>query len=226
MIIFKHAFKRSLSQRVSSIAIFLLPIVFIFIPSFGTPYPNGLYLNGMTIFFTAFLLCKPLVEERLNKISVRISATPVPYMTYLGSHLLAYLVILFGQNLIFLLGFRLYWPNLDIDYFSIVLLYILFDLFALSFCLFWNSLFKSYTLAFGLFSGAGSIMCLVTGITIPLKIIPESFQNIVLVFPTYWLPYGIDSMYANNMGYAILSCCILLVYSGIFFLMGSKRRFV
>lgn len=226
MIIFKHAFKRSLSQRASIVAIFLLPIAFVFIPAFGNSYPNGLYLNGMTIFFTSFLLCRPLVEERLNKISVRISAAPIQYMSYLASHLLAYTVILINQNLIFLLVFRLRWPDLAINYFSILMLYFLFDLLALTFCLFWNSLFKSYTLSFGLFSGVGSIMCLVTGISIPLKMIPENFQNLVLVLPTYWLPYGIDSLYAKNIEYTILSGCILLVYSGIFFLIGSKRRYV
>ena len=59
MIIFKHALKRCLSQRIHTLAIFLLPAGIIFIPQQGNYYPNGLYLYGMII-FTAFLLLNQL----------------------------------------------------------------------------------------------------------------------------------------------------------------------
>src|SRR5690554_3372092 len=102
MIIFKHALKRSFNQPLSILITLILPIAIIFIPSLGNGYPNGLYLYGMLSLFSAFILSKPIVEERLSGIIIRISATPTKYISYLSSHLLAYLSILVVQNIIFI----------------------------------------------------------------------------------------------------------------------------
>jgi ABC-2 type transport system permease protein len=225
MIIFKHALKRCFAQPITILIILILPLALIFIPKQSSTYPNGLYLYGMISLFSAFLLCKPIVEERINKIMIRISSAPTDYITYLSSHLLAYMLILIVQSIIFLLGIHFYWQDNGINYLFVFSLYFIFNIMAITFCLFWNSLFKSYSLAFGLFSGAASVMCLVSGISMPLRLIPEGIRKFTLVLPTYWLPYGLDSLYSGNINYVLISHGILLVYSGVFLLIGCRRRY-
>lgn len=225
MIIFKHALKRSLAQPISILITLILPIGIIFVPPLANSYPNGIYLYGLLSLFSAFILSKPIVEERLNKITVRISATPTKYISYLSSHLTAYTSILVVQNIIFILGIYLYWKDLNINYWYIFSLNFVYILMSIAFSLCWNSLFKSYNLSFGLFSGFASIMCLVSGVTMPLQVIPEEIKKFIVVLPTYWLPYGLNSLHDGNIKYVLIAHLVLLIYSGIFLLIGSKRRY-
>ncbi len=225
MIIFKHALKRSFNQPLSILITLILPIAIIFIPSLGNGYPNGLYLYGMLSLFSAFILSKPIVEERLSGIIIRISATPTKYISYLGSHLLAYLSILVVQNIIFILGIYIYWSDIDINYGFILSLNFAYSIMAIAFSLCWNSLFRSYNLSFGLFSGIASVMCLFSGISMPLKFIPKNIEKFIIVLPTYWLPYGLNSLHDGKINSVLIAHLVLLVYSGILLLIGSKRRY-
>lgn len=225
MIIFKHALKRSFNQPLSILITLILPIAIIFIPSLGNGYPNGLYLYGMLSLFSAFILSKPIVEERLSGIIIRISATPTKYISYLSSHLLAYLSILVVQNIIFILGIYIYWSDIDINYGFILSLNFAYSIMAIAFSLCWNSLFRSYNLSFGLFSGIASVMCLFSGISMPLKLIPENIEKFIIVLPTYWLPYGLNSLHDGKINSVLIAHLVLLVYSGILLLIGSKRRY-
>lgn len=225
MIIFKHALKRSFNQPLSILITLILPIAIIFVPVLGNGYPTGLYLYGMLSLFSAFILSKPIVEERIRGIIIRISATPTKYISYLSSHLLAYLSILVVQNIIFILGLYIYWSNIDINYGFILSLNFAYSIMAIAFSLCWNSLFRSYNLSFGLFTGFASVMCLFSGISIPLRFIPENIKKFIIVLPTYWLSYGLDSLYYGKINSVLIAHFVLLVYSGILLLIGSKRRF-
>jgi len=225
MIIFKHALKRSFNQPLSILITLILPIALIFIPDLNNGYPNGLYLYGMLSLFSAFILSKPIVEERLSGIIIRISATPTKYISYLSSHLLAYLSILVVQNIIFILGIYIYWSEIDINYGFILSLNFAYSIMAIAFSLCWNSLFRSYNLSFGLFSGVASVMSLFSGISMPLRFIPENIEKFIIVLPTYWLPYGLSSLHDGKIKSVLIAHLILLVYSGILLLAGSKRRF-
>jgi|BioPla2DNA2_1021312.scaffolds.fasta_scaffold16532_4 ABC-2 type transport system permease protein len=225
MIIFKHALKRSFNQPLSILITLILPIALIFIPDLNNGYPNGLYLYGMLSLFSAFILSKPIVEERLSGIIIRNSATPTKYISYLSSHLLAYLSILVVQNIIFILGIYIYWSEIDINYGFILSLNFAYSIMAIAFSLCWNSLFRSYNLSFGLFSGVASVMSLFSGISMPLRFIPENIEKFIIVLPTYWLPYGLSSLHDGKIKSVLIAHLILLVYSGILLLAGSKRRF-
>lgn len=225
MIIFKHALKRSLAQPISILITLILPIGIIFVPPLTNSYPNGIYLYGLLSLFSGFILSKPIVEERINKISVRISATPTKYISYLGSHLMAYTSILVVQNIIFILEIYLYWKDLNINYGLIFTLTSAYSLMVIALSLCWNSLFRSYNLSFGLFSAFASLMCLVSGVTMPLQVIPEEIKKFIVVLPTYWLPYGLKSLNDGNINYVLIAHLVLLVYSVILLLIGSKRRY-
>lgn|SRR5690554_269767 len=225
MTIFKHALKRSFSQSINIIVIFILPLVSIFIPGEGETFPNGMSLYGMINLFSAFLLCKSITEDRTNNITLRIFSSPIKFITYFSSYLLAYTIILTIQNIIFVIGIFIYWDDAVFNYGLIFLLYLFYSFMTISFSLFWNSLFKSYNLSFALFSGFGSVMCLLSGISIPIQLIPDKLKNIIQILPTYWLPSGLDAIYNGKMDSVLLSFTILIIFSGIFLLIGSRRRY-
>ncbi|NLZ82284.1 MAG: ABC transporter permease [Clostridiales bacterium] len=225
MIIFNHALKRILAQPLNIFVIMIMPLPLIFIPSSDNIYPNGFYMYGLLSLFSAFLLCRSIVKERSNKIVQRISAAPISYASYLSGHLLAYVLILTVQAILFTLGLKLYYSDMNINFNMIFILFFTFNIMTISFCLFWNSLFRSYILSYSLFSGVASLMALASGITMPLAFLPNSIRNFSMFLPTYWLPYGLEVLYNNNTSYVLLSLIILLIYSGVFLLIGSRRRF-
>lgn len=225
MTLFKHALKRSFAQPINIIVIFILPIAALLIPAQGRGFPNGLFIYGMINLFSAFLLCRPIIEDRANEIIVRISSAPTSYMAYLGSHLLAYILILTLQNIIFTSAVYLYWGDAVFGHGFIFSLYFAFSIMTVALCLCWNSLFRAYNLSFGLFSGAGPVMCLISGISIPLQVFPDNIRNFILILPTYWLPSGLDALYNGKLNSVLISHIVLLVYAGILLLIGSKRRY-
>ena len=86
---------------------------------------------------------------------------------------------------------------------------------AITFSLFWITLFKSFSLAFGLFS-IGSIMCLVSGITMPLQIIQRIFETLLCFYPpigyhTEWILY-IKEIFGMSQ-YQDVFCSCTQVYS-------------
>ncbi len=225
MTLFKHVLKRSFAQPINILVIFILPLVVLFIPAEGGGFPNGLSIYGLINLFSAFLLSRPIIEDRSSRIIIRISSTPISYFYYLGSHLLAFLLILTVQNIVFTLGIYLYWGEVVFNYGLIFILYFLFSIMTIAFSLCWNSLFKSYNISFALFSGLGSLMCLISGVTIPLQIYPESIRNKIMVLPTYWLPSGLEAVYNDKIIGVLMAYVVLLVYSGVLLLLGSKRRY-
>lgn len=225
MIIFKHALKRSLAQPLNIFVIMILPLALIFIPSTDNIYPNGFYIYGLLSLFSAFLLCRSIVEERVNKIVQRISSAPLSYASYMCGHLLAYNLILTAQAALFTLGLKLFYRTMKTDFFMVFILFFTFNIMTISFSLFWNSLFRSHILSYSLYSGVASLMALTSGITMPLAFLPDRVRSFSMILPTYWLPYGLQVLYNNNTRYVWLSLIILILYSGVFILIGSRRRF-
>ncbi len=86
-------------------------------------------------------------------------------------------------------------------------------------------MFRSYTTSFALFSGIGSIMCLISGLSFPLSLLPQSIQTMVRVLPTYYLAHGLLMLGKQSGSGILLSAVVLWIFAGIFLLIGSKRRF-
>lgn len=225
MTLFKHALKRSFAQPINILVIFILPLAALFIPVAGGGFPNGLSIYGMINIFSAFLLSRLIIEDRSSKIIIRISSTPISYFYYLVSYLLAFLLVLTMQNIIFILGIYLYWGEVVFNYGLIFILYFLYSIMTIAFSLCWNSFFRSYNISFALFSGLGSLMCLISGVSIPLQIYPDSIRNKIMILPTYWLPSGLEAVYNDKIIGVITAYIVLLVYSGVLLLLGSKRRY-
>ncbi|HLV10533.1 MAG TPA: ABC transporter permease [Halanaerobiales bacterium] len=225
MTLFKHALKLSFSQPVNILVIFILPLAALFIPAEGDSFPHGLSIYGMINLFSAFLLARLIIEDRSSKIIIRVLSTPISYFDYLKSYLLGFLLILTVQNIIFTLGVYFYWGEVVFNHGLIFILYFLFSIMTIALSLCWNSFFRSYNISFALFSGVGSVMCLISGISIPLQIYSNSIRNKIMILPTYWLPSGLEAVYNGKIASVIISYIVLLVYSGVLLLLGSKRRY-
>lgn len=225
MTIFLLALRTNLQQKFSLFLLVVFPVVLLFIPSTGGSLPMGMSLYGLLNFYSAFLMTRPVVEDRMRKVVVRIAASPVSHATYLFSHLGAALVLLALQATLFVIACVIrFGPNLT-NYVVLWLLYVAYSVMVLSFSLAWNTMFRSYTTSFALFSGVGSIMCLISGLSFPLHLLPESIQRLVRILPTYWLAHALAALYEKQSAGILLAGVVLLVFAGIFLLLGSKRRF-
>jgi len=224
MNIFTFAFKENLKQPINILIIILLPIAVLMIP--GSPYgfPHGVYLVGLLIIFSAYLISRPLVEDRMKGIIHRIEASPVTHMNYLSSHLAAYFIVLMFQSLVFIVGTLLFHGESTFNHWMIYSLYLSFGFMCLTLTLAFTSFFHNFALAFGIYSGFGSLMSLLGGISMPLYIIPEKIIPYIRFLPTYWLPYGLNSVYESEINGFLIAHAVLLIYAGIFLLIGSKRR--
>jgi ABC-2 type transport system permease protein len=224
MNLYLFAIREDARHPLNIILIFLLPIPVLFIPANPGSYPFGLSLYGMIIVYSSFLLSRPLVEDRMKGIAVRIAASPISSLCYLANHLLGYLTLLVVQIFILLLGSLIIHGDAVSGRVVLFTLYLTFGVMSLSMALAWNVLFKSYNLSFGIFSGVASILCLLSGVSLPLFLLPDQLIRYIMFLPTYWLPFGLEAWHGGNTMQLIQAQAILLGYAGIFLLIGSKRR--
>jgi ABC-2 type transport system permease protein len=224
MSIFIFALKENLRHRISLLMILVFPLVLLFIPSMDGMLPMGFGLFGLLNFYSAFLMSRPIAEDRMNKVMVRIAASPVSHFYYLVSHLAAAALLLSIQCLVFVIASAIFFGFSMVNYFVLFLLYCSYSVMGISFALAWNMMFLSYTTSFALFSGVGSIMCLISGLSFPLRLLPIAMQRTVRVLPTYWLAHGLGALGDSSPSGLLLSVVILWTFTGIFLLVGSKRR--
>jgi ABC-2 type transport system permease protein len=224
MSIFTLALIKTTKQKANFLLVLLFPIPLLLIPENGNGFNTGLGTYGLLNMFTAFLLCRPLVEDRMRGVLLRIAAAPIHYLKYAAGHLSAYLLVLCIQIALFMAGTILIRDYQPVQYFQLSILYLAFSFMSTAFAVAWNSLFTSYSLSFALFSGFGSLLALISGVSIPLMFIPEGLQLYTRFLPPYWLPYGIDAIYRHNLSGLVLSVMILCGYAAVMLLAGTKRR--
>ena len=224
MSIFMFALRENLRQRLALLMILVFPLVLLFIPSMSGMLPMSFGLFGLLNFYSAFLMSRPIAEDRMRKVVVRIAASPVSHFYYLASHLAAAALLLSIQSLVFICASMILYGVSLVNYLVLFILYCSYSVMGLSFALAWNTMFRSYNTSFALFSGVGSIMCLVSGLSFPLSLLPQSIQTVVRILPTYWLAHGLLALGDSSKAGLLLSIVILWTFAGIFLLIGSKRR--
>ena len=224
MNIFQIALKKNIRHKVNLFLIFILPFPLLLIPGNEFSLPFGMYLYGMLILYTAFLLARPIAEDRMKGMILRIASSPVHILRYLGGHLSAYLLLLIFQITLFLGASALVHQLNGVVYLYFFGLYLSYAAMSTALAVAWNSLFRSFNLSFSLFAGFASIMCLVSGVTMPLSLIPLSIQKFVMFLPTYWLPYGIDAIHGERFIDLVQAHAILIAYATIFLLAGTRRK--
>lgn len=224
--IFKQALISILKNKLNIILLWILPIFIIFIPAYipgGLPFGFNMY--GLLNLFIAFFMGKRILEDRQNGTTIRIAVSPIGYLRYLIEHLLAFFVVIMVQVLIFLTAMFIYWPALEVSFMYMLLLYMVYTLMTISMILCWNAMFKTYVMSVSIFGALVSLLALLSGLTLEITWLPQVLQDAALILPTYWLTYGLTAINNSNMLNIMLTYVILIVYSIIFMLVGSKRRF-
>lgn len=226
LVLFRHAWRKSFEQKINIAILLLLPVAIVFIPPHESTFPFGMYIYGLVNLFSAFTLSRTIMEDRIRGMMVRIIAAPVKYIEYMGAHMLAFMLILTVQNLLFLLLANLRWNEYIFSNPAIFLLYFCYNMMSITLALAWNVMFHSYSLSFALYSGFASILCLVTGVTIPLFLFPDQLRRYVAVLPTYWLSNGLEAIYNQRQDTVIPAALVLMAYGVLFLIAGSRKKYV
>lgn len=226
MTFFCFALLRSLRKKNTMVLSTVLPLILIFIrPIWQSDEIDGFALYGMFLLFAAFSHVRQIMNDRVTGTAVRIFAAPITTFQYLSQSLLAFWLILSLQSLAFILiGAFLYnWSVLT--GLRLIISYTIFSAAGISFSLAWNSLFRSKVMSDAVFSIVVSFMALLGGIFMPIEILPDPLRYVGMLFPTYWLSNSLSRIdEATNNGTYWVSILILLLFSTIFLLFGSKRR--
>lgn len=226
MTIFQFALIRSMRKKFTLLTLCTIPIIMIFItPLWATGEGFGFNFYGIIILYTAFLLVRAILTDRINKITIRIFAAPVTTLQYLFQNLMGFLMLIILQIIVIISigSIRYHWELSD----TIILasIYILFAANAISFSLAWNSLFRSKEMSDGVFSVVISVMSLLGGVFVPLSYLPGVLQKIGMIFPTYWLSTAlIEIQSEKNFLKIFLAAGMLILFSVACLIFGSKRR--
>ena len=229
MSILKFALKRSLQSKTNLIFIIILPIGLIFLPiepDSWTSLPYGYHYFGTILLFVSVRLAAILLEDRQQGIIKRIAMAPVSNLSYLTQNVLAFSLILLLPILLLISGGIFYGHEL---YHTgrLFLLYVCFAFAALSMSLAWVSIYRNKETSFLVFMVIVVLMTLVSGIMLPIEIMPDNIEKVAYSLPTYWYNKGLTAIVSQaSLPEFLLPLVILLAFSLLFLLIGSKRKIV
>lgn len=226
MTIFKYAFKRTFRDKTNLIFLTLFPIGAIFLPAqeYWPLLPFGYQYFGVLILFVSIRLTGIMLEDRQKGVVKRLAAAPITHFYYLWQNLLAFAIIIIAQCIIVVIGGVLYGHELY-EPLNLLILYIVFSLTAIALSLAWNSLYRSKGSSFLVFMAVIILMALLGGTFFPTDMLPDTLENIAVIFPTYWLAEGIEwIVLGNDSADFLLINGVLLLYTFLFLIIGSIRR--
>lgn len=226
MTIFYYTFIRVLRNKQTFFVITLIPLIMIFIPMLWKEGSLlGLTLYGIIILYGSFLLTKSIMTDRVNGTVIRIFSAPVKTSKYLCQTLLAYSILLTFQISLIIFVCKLLYNWELILALQLFLCYTVFATTSIGFSLAWNSLFRSKVMSDSVFSVVISLMSILGGIFIPISLLPDMFKRLGMLFPTYWLSNALINLYENkDLQNYVLSIGILILFTVLYIIFGSKRR--
>jgi len=185
----------------------------------------GFQYYGILLLFIAVGLAGIIMEDRTNKVLVRMGVAPITHFQYLWQNLLAYSLILIGLNVVVVtVGIIVHGEVLN----SPLLLFVIYSFFsitALGFALAWYSIFSNKETAISILSGVIMLMTMMGGVMWPIQIMPVIFQKIAMLLPTYWLAEAVIIVaYGAPTVNLILPLSMMLMFSIAFLLLGSRRK--
>jgi len=228
MTIFIYALKRGLRNPALTALFFLLPVGLAFLPRPpGDALPTGFHIYGILLLFTAFLLIRLIVEDRENGVFLRIGAAPVTHLRYLVETLVAYALVLLAQNAILIVAGVLTQGGSLIAPWLLFAAYAVFSSTAIAFCLAVCALFRLREAAYGTCSGLIIVIAMLGGAYFPTEMMPAALQRVAMVTPTYWLFNALSLVErGGEPSRFALSLGIMVLFTIVFLIAGSKRRLV
>ena len=228
MIILRFALKRGLGNPFVTAFLLLLPAGVVFLPrGLGAALPVGFHIYGIILLFTAFVMIRIIVEDRESGVFLRIGAAPVTHFQYLLESLLAYALVLLVQNaLVVGLGILVHGRSLVAPW-RLFAAYGVFSSTAIAFCLAVCALFRLREVAYGTCSTLIIVISMLGGAYFPVEMMPVSLQRVSMVTPMYWLFNALRiAERGDDHSQFALSLGIMLLFTTVFLIAGSKRRLV
>ncbi|MCC5912725.1 MAG: ABC transporter permease [Clostridiaceae bacterium] len=229
MTIFNFVFKRYFRKKSNIIFLLLLPLASVFLPVGEHyewfPLPMGFQYYGILLLFIAARLTSIVMEDRTNKTLLRIGVAPITHFQYLFQNLLAFSLILMVANFLVVVAGRFIHGEVLVSPLMFFFIYSIFSFTAIGFSLAWVSLFKNKEAAFSVLAGVFILMAILGGVMFPIQALPETFQRLAMLLPTYWLMESMQLVIrGGSLGDFILSLGMMLMFSFAFILFGSRKR--
>lgn len=226
MTIFNFVFKRYFRSRSNILFLLILPIASVFLPvGEWLPIPLGFQYYGILQLFIATRLASIIMEDRTNKILLRIGVAPVTHFQYLWQNLLAYSTIMIMVNLVVVIvGVFVHGEGL-ISPILLFIIYSFFSMTAIGFSLAWYSLFRNKEAAINILTGVIMLIAILGGTMFPIEILPTFFQRLAMLLPTYWFAEGVILVaFGASIVDLALPLAMMFMFSMAFLLLGSRRR--
>ena len=229
MTIFNYALLRGIRSPLSMIVNCLVPLVIILIRPMWTDGSNvGFGLMAFPVMSGAFLMSQSILTDKLDGAIIRILAAPMTMRRYLAENLLSCTLPLMVQMaLVSLLGFILYDWTLTLS-FGFFLCYTMLTLATVGMSFAWSCLFKDKDNSNVGFIFVIMFMAILSGVALPLEILPGVLQYVGVVFPVYWAMQGLNSVLETGAISAEfwLAMAAMLLFTVAFLLYGGKRRII
>lgn len=226
MTIFRFALMRSLRNGYNIGLLLALPLFIVFWPADAySPLPVGYRYYGIILLFGAAKLVHLILADRMSRIVVRISAAPVTHFQYLLQNLLAFAALLLVQAAVVVAcGIPLHGSTFPSPA-ALFMLYACFSLTAIAFSLAWCSQFRNKETSFIILASVIMLLSMVGGLFWPVELLPAWMQRAAMLLPTYWLAEGLKLVsFGAQAGELLVPAGMLLLFTLVFLLIGSKRR--
>ncbi|TCK93340.1 ABC-2 type transport system permease protein [Natranaerovirga hydrolytica] len=228
MTLFKFVFKRFFKYKFNFLLLFGVPFLVLFPVNIEhTFFPIGFQFYSMIIMIVSVRLAAIIAEDRMSKVLIRIGVAPLTHFKYLFQNLLAYSILLIGQNaLVILVGVILYNQEIT-NPLGVFIIYSVFAITSIGFALAWYAFFRNKETAFQIAIAAIVAISMLGGLFWPVEIMPDLLQKIARLVPSYWV---YESMRLLNNGANLIEfvmpLLVLLLFAIIFILLGSRRKMV
>lgn len=174
------------------------------------------------IFFIVLPLSITLVNEHKSGTLIRIKTFPISNKRYFSVKLLTFLIISFLQaSVLTVVGFSLVPMLVDEPGASIISLVTMLPFLlvvcasAVTFGAFIATKVSSYEQAIVLGGGVNIILAALSGLMVPLDIMPQQMQTVAQFSPMYWASAGLRDIYLNNAASLTTPTAALVIFSTI-----------
>lgn len=227
MTVFKYATLRNLRSPLSLLANVVAPIVLIVMASnIWTQTPvMGLVTMVVLMIFSSHLLANLILEDRIDGSIIKVLISPVGASSYLFQNLLATIMpSIFQIILLGILGLVQY--NWETDFLvGVVVTLFIFSITNTAFSFCWNMFFKNKSASRYAYMVVSMIIMLLSGVLVPIELLPTLLQNVGAIFPPYWIIRAFNEIATYGLTKEFwLFQAILILFAVGFLLLGGKRR--
>lgn len=226
MTVFRYALKRTIKNPLDVLMILVLPIAIVFISEeTWIPIPMGLQYYALLLLFLSSKICKIMMIDRENRITLRIAASPISHFRYLFENLMAFVLILTFINIVVVVIGVLNYGVDAINPLRILSLYSAFSVAAIGMAIAWFAMFKHTETAYSILGGLYTAMAMMGGFFWPYEIMPDLIIRFVRILPTYWFSLGLRQIsFIEYEGDFLVTIGVLLLFGLTFITIGSKKN--